>query len=165
MILDVGCGGDPRGDVNIDLFPEGNPAHLSSHEWMKETPQNFIKADASCLPFRDKVFTLVYARMVLEHMLNPFDVLKEWRRVASVVYVLVPNSRLGFNFTKGHLYSWDCQTLSNLMASVFTKTKVRPNVFKGRFFPFRWLYRIPVINTILAYVYKIIPRELEGIGS
>ena len=70
MILDVGCGDKPRGDVNIDL------AHNRS-------AFNFIRSDAQHLPFRDKTFKTTYVLTVLEHLNKPYDALREIFRVTN----------------------------------------------------------------------------------
>lgn len=62
MILDVGCGCNPRGDVNINID--------RSVPKQKLMP-NFILADAQYLPLRDKCFSLVYASHVIEHVQDP----------------------------------------------------------------------------------------------
>lgn len=80
FVLDVGCGRDPRGDVNIDIY---RPAEMNPHT---EKPPiryvpNFILADAHYLPFRAKVFDRVLCYEVLEHLRNPWKALKEMVRV------------------------------------------------------------------------------------
>jgi ubiquinone/menaquinone biosynthesis C-methylase UbiE len=65
MILDVGCGTRPKGDVNIDRFIGDDP-HLGHYLYPKNIP-NFVKADANFLPFKDETFELVLCDDVLEH--------------------------------------------------------------------------------------------------
>jgi ubiquinone/menaquinone biosynthesis C-methylase UbiE len=79
--LDVGCGNHRHGTVGIDL--EGKPD---------------VKCDAHHLPFRKGIFDGCYAHAVLEHVNNPFTVLKEINRVLKPkqwLEILVPtDSRL-----------------------------------------------------------------------
>ncbi len=60
MILDVGCGDHPKGDVNVDL-PRGGDYGFGS------TRANVI-ASVHHLPFRDKSFEVVLFRGLLHHL-------------------------------------------------------------------------------------------------
>jgi len=88
MILDVGCGGYPRGDVNCDLLIK------DSHErWNQDASwiKNFVKADARALPFKSGSFDVVYCSHVLEHLENPWIGVAELKRVSrSKVIVILP---------------------------------------------------------------------------
>lgn len=88
-VLDVGCGANPMGDVNIDLFV-GHTEHRAEPLIPKETP-NFIICDACHLPFKDDSFPVVFSKDTLEHVGRkpqrtnpaPYNALKEMLRVAS----------------------------------------------------------------------------------
>jgi len=88
MILDIGCGSRPHGDVNVD-------AMFADDEWKGQvdsrlTP-NFVKADAAHLPFKDKCFQEVFSSHLLEHVKDEGAVLDEMRRVSKdVVRIVVP---------------------------------------------------------------------------
>lgn len=102
LLLNAGCGGDPRGDVRLDFNVTGKP-HL----------QGMVEA----LPFRDGAFTHVMAMNVLEHTPNPGLALREFHRVlapggevrlqtdnaACLWYHLRPPLR----FVEGHEYHGD----------------------------------------------------------
>lgn len=84
LVLDVGCGRRPRGNVNVDVSKEWTP-YCYKHEQFRtfdyhQIP-NFILASACNLPFRDKVFDRVVSFSVLEHIKTPFKALKEIVRV------------------------------------------------------------------------------------
>jgi ubiquinone/menaquinone biosynthesis C-methylase UbiE len=88
MILDVGCGSNPRGDVNVD-------AMFIHDEWKGQVDcrliPNFVKADAAHLPFREKCFQEVFSSHLLEHVKDEKAVLDEMRRVSEdVVRIVVP---------------------------------------------------------------------------
>lgn len=68
VILDVGCGDKPTGDVNSDLF-----------HYVK--CNNFILADAHHLPFKSNTFDKIHAKHCLEHFENPRNFFKEAKRV------------------------------------------------------------------------------------
>lgn len=79
-IVDLGsAGGHTFGDratnVDIDLY---------------DCP-NFVRADISNLPFKDKEYDTACIGDTLEHVENPVQVLKEAARVAKKILITVPN--------------------------------------------------------------------------
>lgn len=66
MIVDVGVGENPKGDVNIDLA---------------RTPYCNLVANAEFLPLRENIADLLLCSQVLEHLDNPTQALKEANRV------------------------------------------------------------------------------------
>jgi len=97
LILDVGCGENPRGDVNLDLYPmetghrAGDQSKLSRALKMKEIP-NFIRADACHIPFKDDTFSTVFSSQTIEHVSDPILMIKEMFRVSKrKVIVLCPH--------------------------------------------------------------------------
>ena len=83
--LDVGCGSNPKGTVNVDFFREGyNPqtGDQKIGEYMKaRNIENFVMADALYLPFRDEAFDVVFSSHVIEHVFDPKGMLLEMNRV------------------------------------------------------------------------------------
>jgi ubiquinone/menaquinone biosynthesis C-methylase UbiE len=86
MILDVGCGSKPTGDVNVDFFKGGwNPQtgdqkrgeYVDTHNI-----NNFVLADACHLPFKDESFNVAFSSHTIEHVQNPLLMLREMCRVA-----------------------------------------------------------------------------------
>lgn len=132
--LDIGCGRIPKGDVNIDLFvgKTHSPFHFINPKLIK----NFVKGDAQHLPFRNNCFQIVYSSHVLEHLINPLQALKEFKRVSNMFVVIrVPHA----NFYRGieskeHIFSWNSYTLRNLLKKLFrnvdVKTTWMENCFK-----------------------------------
>jgi len=53
--------------------------------------ENFVRADAHHLPFKDKSFNTAVLAEILEHVENPIQVLKEAKRVAKKIIITVPN--------------------------------------------------------------------------
>lgn len=90
--LDVGCGHHFQGDVNVDLFIEAT-AHRSLEADMRTNTDvklsnipNLIKADCGSpyfkhLPFQNSVFDLSVSNHLIEHIDEPFLLLKEMTRV------------------------------------------------------------------------------------
>jgi len=76
LILDVGCGDVPKGDVNLDLF-------------YYRKGRNFVLGEAHNLPFKDETFTKVYSKHCLEHLESPLTFFVEARRVLAKRGVLV----------------------------------------------------------------------------
>ena len=65
MILDIGVGNRPRGDVNLDVW---------------SNPLCNIIGDAHILPFRSEVFSKILCSQVLEHLDAPNLALSEIKR-------------------------------------------------------------------------------------
>lgn len=110
-VLDVGCGTEPTGDVNIDFVGYAEKYKITNLKNVK----NFVNSDARNLPFRDESFSTVRLHHIIEHLENPLEALREAQRVAKCrVIVHVPNYPLEKE-TKYHLYSWNKWTLRNLL--------------------------------------------------
>ncbi len=97
-VLDVGCGANPMGDVNVDLFV-GDTEHRDG-TLNPEEIQNFICCDACNLPFKDNSFPVVFSKDTLEHVGRkpqrtnpaPYKMLKELIRVSSrTIEIYVPH--------------------------------------------------------------------------
>ncbi|UCE15696.1 MAG: methyltransferase domain-containing protein [Candidatus Bathyarchaeota archaeon] len=121
MILDIGCGSFPLGDVNVDAKRGVLPTYI---ETISKKIVNFVFADAEHLPFRENTFNVVYASHLLEHVEHPFNVLLECNRVScNVVYLHVPSPRCP-NQSKYHIYRWDSNTFETLLRKVFSDVKI-----------------------------------------
>jgi len=83
-VLDVGCGSNPSGDVNCDLFLK-DVGHRFSQKGreldIKKIP-NFVLCDSQYLPFKNDAFDEVYSRHVIEHVKDPVLFLDETVRVS-----------------------------------------------------------------------------------
>lgn len=128
MTLDVGCGNNPQGTVNCDLYVQLTEHRLVEDGYIKtKNIPNFVRCDALHLPFKENIFDVVKSRHVLEHLDNPLMVLKEWKRVAKrKVILVVPDlkvSRIYGDF-EPHLYSWSKWSLQALMERVFQMAEV-----------------------------------------
>ncbi len=83
MLLDVGWGTVPRGDVNVDIV-------------MRHNVTNFIKADAQKLPFIDRAFTESLSNHAIEHLADPENMVSELKRVTQKKIMI--NTPLFFSF-------------------------------------------------------------------
>jgi len=93
--LDVGCGDNPLGDVNVDIYKTSNPQIRDQKKFYpmpyREIP-NFIIADARYLPFPKGTFRKTFCYSVLEHVSDPFKVLAELLRVThGTIRIYVPH--------------------------------------------------------------------------
>ena len=87
MILDVGCGHAFKGDVNIDLFTKptkhrmlGLPDPDAPDMPLSHVP-NLIRADCTHLPIQDNSFEEVVSNHLIEHIDEPYWLLREMVRV------------------------------------------------------------------------------------
>jgi len=103
--LDVGCGTNPTGDVNVDLYTDFSPHtgdQLHPDTFQKIEPKrisNFIKAEGCHLPFRNDSFEEVYSSHLIEHIKAPLMFLKELARVTRFMGTL--NVRCPHRFARG----------------------------------------------------------------
>ena len=99
MILNVGCGNRPLGDINCDLYihdigHRGGKNNISAIKNIK----NFIVCDGQYLPFKDSCFELVCSSHVIEHVINPFLFLSESVRVSKNRIKIICPHRFGDKF-------------------------------------------------------------------
>ncbi len=84
MILDVGCGVHPVGDVNVDL-----PFLLASDSGVRaevKTGANVFTSEYN-LPFRDNSFEVAHFHGLLHHLNDPKRAWREMARVAKDMIV------------------------------------------------------------------------------
>lgn len=115
LILDVGCGNNPQGNINLDRYINEETLHVNSMNLVLVDPKkipNPVKADAHFLPFRNGSFEKVLCRHALEHLRNPAKALKEMVRVSNSVISLILPHRYSLNHRKAwkkgtHKSSWN----------------------------------------------------------
>lgn len=163
MILDVGCGGSPKGDVNCDLF-FGESPHTT--QTITKAP-NFIRCDAEKLPFRDESFPCVYSGGCVEHLKHPYSAIEEFSRVSQKwVYIKVPNSPGMVMQRKCHLYAWDATTLENLLREVFPRVEIyqgtpQNELLNGRVLG---LSKLWLLRRFLSFLFRhLIANDLTAI--
>lgn len=97
MILDVGCGQTPHGDVNCDLYIHDTLNHRDKEcdtLNVKQIP-NFIVCDALHLPFSNNSFTEVFCAQVIEHLEHPQQLIAELNRVVTYKITVETVNRYG----------------------------------------------------------------------
>lgn len=109
MILDVGCGNMPRGDVNVDLYINEDFHRDARGRILTERISIFIfiRADALYLPFRDKVFEKSLSSHTIEHTDNPILFLQELLRVGKELELRAPFGCVNdWLWWRVHGYKW-----------------------------------------------------------
>lgn len=123
LVLDVGCGDHPRGTVNCDL----NLGHTLQGSDQTKTGivinphaiPNFVRCEATHLPFRGGVFDRALSFHLIEHLPYPPALLRELFRVSrGEVEIRCPH-RLSHNARKPHhLHYFDHQTFTQILRSL-----------------------------------------------
>lgn len=144
--LDVGCGFDPRGSVNVDLCIRADLGQSG----VSPPPKipNFIKATAENLPFKTGSFDLVISRQVIEHLKKPLKALEEMYRVAPRIVIetyhymgerLILGRKKRAWFKQRHIskmsFTWLRRASRILGLSVRHEYILTWNYFPSRFFP------------------------------
>ena len=80
FILDVGCGENAKGNVNIDQYVP------------KKIPANFILCSAEKLPFRKASFGCVRNSYVIEHLIDPVKFINECTIIATEKVVIITDN-------------------------------------------------------------------------
>ena len=152
----MGCGVNPKGDVNCDLF-----LGETVHRWKKsiikpKSIANFVHCDAQYLPFRDDTFAIVYSSHTLERVGNPRKMLQEMMRVSAwKVFFRVPH-RFSVAFTpketqKPHRWIFNVSSLENLVKPLNVRSNFK---IKYRFFPHTFFPLIRLPQEIDCIIYK-----------
>ena len=134
--LDLGCGSYCRGDVGIDIdFSWSNPYHrphfYDKVAGSKNPYPDLVLADANYpLPFRSNAFDEVVMIHVIEHLVRPYDCLREIYRVlkpGGKLILVTPNAQKSPADWRdeGHIISFTEPALKRLLSLVFDSVNVR----------------------------------------
>ena len=117
QVLDVGVGYKPRGDVNVDLYIDSRQRAKGVGPDLEVSKiQNFVQADGRDMPmFRDRQFHTVRCWHLIEHLPDPWNLLKELYRVTDKHLVIVCPSRYWLTFPhlrryRNHISNFDVKT-------------------------------------------------------
>ena len=138
IMLDVGSGANPHGNVQIDLYGEESDKHH-----VRKSVAPTIYASAEHLPFRDEVIDRALCFHILEHLRRPFDALLDIRRVlkrsghlskyksriifkrlTGSIRIEEPNPREWAHERREHLYSWHPDTFHNIVRETGFETVI-----------------------------------------
>lgn len=161
--LDIGCGPNPKGKVNLDLFQGDTPHHIRKIDG--RAYMNFVQGDAQHLPFKDKAFKRILVSHCFEHMLDPNKGLREFCRVSDEAIIRVPNNPVTWEHPQ-HLYSWSYTSFRNLLLKYYDRVQVtaytRPG-YPGKSRAFRFTKKVPIIGRWLARMaLAMMKLELEA---
>jgi len=154
MILDVGCGDKPSGDVNIDIYKKDSPE--TTRPYNAKNYPNFVQASGCYLPFRNEVFEIVYSNNSMEHTSEYSLFFKEMLRVSNnAVIIQVPhilrNIRTSNPYHKQHFTrKWFRKSLVKLGFTNFQIEYVAWRNYPHQLIP---LVRVP--TQILVKIFKI----------
>jgi len=121
IVIDVGAGARPYGNIQVDLLPEESDKH---HRQTSVLPTVF--ADAHHLPFRKNIAHRMLYLHIIEHLDHPAGALRDGMRVKrgfGTVRIEIPNPRLWEHERDEHIYSWHPDTFQNLCKWVGMKIK------------------------------------------
>lgn len=92
LVLDVGSGDRPfwRADVFLDNLYLDNNQRISGQNTVNNVGL-FVNADATNMPFKNKVFDFSFCSHLLEHVKDPASVIDEIVRVSKQGYIEIPN--------------------------------------------------------------------------
>ena len=102
MILDIGCGEKPIGDINLDI---SRFVQIGPKSGIVKSKCNIV-ADSLYLPFRDKSIDIVYSAHCIEHVISPCGFVKECERVAIRLIILLCPSKWMVGNRGNHLHKY-----------------------------------------------------------
>jgi len=122
-VLDIGCGGNKTipSAIGIDMIKKDEivetlkPGTASSAD---------VNADASQpLPFEDGSIDTIIARHIMEHLVDPVEVLNNWKRLLKpngVMLIAVPNQEINNTIPMNieHVHAFTPNSMRHLMESV-----------------------------------------------
>lgn len=139
MNLDVGCGSNFKGDVNLDL----NIQQIKI--------PNFVRGDIHHLPFNDEVFEVVFCYSVLEHVgIDYVKAVKELLRVTKYkLEICVPHFLSSYARVPEH-------------ARVFRSRHLH-RIFRNYCHIVKWVWQFPFIRPkdVVVTIFKSRVRREE----
>jgi len=129
MILDVGCGVNPKGDINCDLGIYSISEHgIKRKDGLFIDPKkikNFVRCDAHYLPFSDNSFELVYSSHLIEHLHNPIQFIRECIRVSKNNILITCPHRCNFKARRfGHKHFFNKAWFTTALRTMFYTIRV-----------------------------------------
>lgn len=141
LVLDVGCGLNPRGDVNLDLYLDSRH-RMNGVDMNPEEIPNFVQGDALDMHmFTDRQFDTVKCFHLIEHFPAPqcWDLLKELWRVTDNRLLIVCPHRYWIKFPRlkrstNHLSHYDAKVFKRAIPAILgTHNYEIRTVFRGAF--------------------------------
>ncbi len=163
LTLDVGCGHKPKGDVNIDLFTRSTGHRCDDQTKNTDVPlsareiKNLINAECCHLPFADNTFDAAMSNSLIEHIDEPFMLLKELVRVTKNegrVKIICPHKLSHRREYIFHKHSFNVSWFTKAFAIL--NIKVTQINIAWRYIPHRYLpwIRLPSHFQIIGVINK-----------
>jgi len=143
--LDVGCGWNYRGDVNVDLFlhkeianrREEQQRYKNHKSYDKRRIPNLVCADCHHLPFREDTFNIVYCSHLLEHKgIDADQTIKELLRVANgKLEIRVPSPLANSAYAELHDKVFQPQTFHHIFKGFKRKVRLTRFMWKHAALP------------------------------
>ena len=152
-VLEVGCGigqniSGRRGVVGIDL------SEFAAKK-AKKRIDSIIIMDAEFLGFKDVSFDSILCAHVIEHVNNPFAVIKEFNRILKEngkLALTIPLKRYKSTIEDQHLYIWGPMEISNLLKKCgFKILQIKTVSYRMK----KILCYLPFPNKILLFLSRI----------
>lgn len=121
LTLDIACGNQPRGHINIDKNWTKNTD--SKHVPDPMGSPNFIIADAQYLPIRSKSIQITKMFWGIEHVPNVGICLTDIARV-TIDKAIITTDNLLAHEPRTHFYSFGKVTFENILRPFFKNVKV-----------------------------------------
>lgn len=134
-VLEIGCGNTKTvpDSVGTDIVPKGEPIPCYPG---KLSVADIVADVSKPLPLEDNSVDTIIARHLLEHMIDPITVLKNWRRVlknGGRIIIAVPDESkrqtIPMNYEHVHAYTQD--SLKNLMETLGWHTEHLEDAHNG----------------------------------
>lgn len=147
--LDVGCGISPRGKVNCDLY--FSPIQRGHGIINPKIIPNLVWSDVQFLPFKKNSFILVTCFHVIEHVKNPFQLLKELLRVSKNRVVVKCPHRLKPLQSKKHIHRFNASWFEKIIPYFNVNYIINYSKYGGFPHPFFNFFRVPYEITITLW--------------
>lgn len=170
--LDVGCGEDYCGTVNVDLYPFDSTQ--GRYRWRKgfirnlSNVANLVKATVNMLPFKTDSINIVYCKHLIEHEeVNLVQACKELLRVAKhQVIITTPSSTSASRKAVGHNKILTTEAFHILFKKYKHTVKYTRFQLRNTLMPFKWLQQLCRLKKRFKmpmpfyYLWSPIPSEL-----
>jgi len=146
LLLDIGSG--PLDSRHIK-FNHPNTVHVDID---KKAYHLEVQCDAHHLPFKSESFNLVHASHILEHVNNPYQLVKEICRVTDRYAIIkVPNASHYQLFSESpeHLYGWTSFNLESLLKKHVEYVHVEGAFRITHMTKNKWLRKLETLKTYL----------------
>ena len=91
LCLDIACGAKPFPEANILCDLHAEPVPDRNMKALVTGNKPFVLCSCSALPFKDQAFDFVTSYYLIEHVPDPWSLVKELKRVSKHGYIQAPS--------------------------------------------------------------------------